>query len=182
MRVLINLPNLLSLFRLLSPILIIYTIYHNDFWISFCLFIAAALSDYFDGYIARQFNQQSEFGALLDPAADKLFVMSLYVYFMLSGDINWGVTALVILRDVLIVSGILFLKIHKIHVIAAPIWASKVNTALQFVLLLFAYITKAFPLFGISVIALSIAVAFSTIYSGYLYYLIFLGYIDKKVS
>lgn len=180
MSTLINIPNLLSLFRLVSPIVIIYAVHNNNFWCSFCIFIAAALSDFFDGYIARRFGQKSDFGAMLDPVADKIFVMALYVYFMLCGDIHWVVTALVILRDVLIVCGVLFLKMNKIRVVAAPIWASKVNTALQFALLLTAYIAKAFPIFSILVVVLSVVVCASTFYSGYLYYLILLKYIDEK--
>lgn len=180
MNTLINIPNLLSLFRLISPIIIIYAIRNNNFWGSFSIFIVAALSDFLDGYIARRFKQKSDFGATLDPVADKIFVMALYIYFMLCGDIHWGVTALVILRDILIVSGVLFLKMNKIHVVAAPIWASKVNTALQFGLLFIAYLTRAFPILDLLVIVLSFVVTASTIYSGYLYYLILLEYIDKK--
>ena len=177
MNALINVPNLLSAFRLVSPLAIICT---NNFWLSFCIFIAAALSDFFDGYIARRFNQKSEFGALLDPVADKVFVMSLYIYFMLCGVINWGVTAIVIIRDILIMCGVLFLKANNIRVVATPIWESKINTALQFALLFMAYISLACSYLNVVVSLLSIAVVISTIYSGYLYYKIFLEYIDKK--
>jgi CDP-diacylglycerol--glycerol-3-phosphate 3-phosphatidyltransferase len=73
-----TLPNWITVFRLaLIPffILFFYLPYKWSFYLSAFIFVAAALSDMFDGYLARKLNQSSEFGAFLDPVADKLIVI-----------------------------------------------------------------------------------------------------------
>ena len=77
-----NLPNLLTWLRILSIPLIIGVFYCPDGWLddqqrnilATSLFIAAAVTDWLDGYLARRLNQTSAFGAFLDPVADKLMV------------------------------------------------------------------------------------------------------------
>ena len=98
------------------------------------VFAVAALSDALDGYIARNFNQMTPFGKVLDPIADKLL--------LLSGVITLSVTSwhaglpiwfagLVIARDAIIISGVVMVKHIAGHVELKPLYASKVCTFFQ---------------------------------------------------
>lgn len=82
-----NVPNLLTIIRLVCsplflPLLIVYLLPYNLFWLNcviatfFCLF---SLTDFFDGYLARKFNQETAFGRVLDPIADKFLLYSTLV-------------------------------------------------------------------------------------------------------
>lgn len=77
-----NLPNLLTISRIVVIPLIFVSVYINDtFWgmLAAVLFVAASVTDYFDGYLARAWNETSAFGRLLDPIADKLLVATALV-------------------------------------------------------------------------------------------------------
>lgn len=74
-----TLPNLLSLFRILIIPLLVYLLTYPDRYFSLlaaALFVVAALTDYFDGYLARRTQSVSDVGKILDPLADKLMVAS----------------------------------------------------------------------------------------------------------
>jgi cardiolipin synthase len=74
-----NLPNVLTVFRLLAapgvPVMFLYFDRPWADWLALLLFIGAALTDYVDGYLARAWRQESRFGAMLDPIADKVMVV-----------------------------------------------------------------------------------------------------------
>ncbi|SMX45860.1 CDP-diacylglycerol--glycerol-3-phosphate 3-phosphatidyltransferase [Actibacterium lipolyticum] len=73
-----NIPNILTVFRLLAApgVAIAFLLFPHPFadWVALCLFVGASVTDWFDGYLARKWNQQSRFGAMLDPIADKVMV------------------------------------------------------------------------------------------------------------
>ena len=84
-----NLPNLLTLSRIAVIPLIFISVYFPWSWYAYfaaVLFIAASITDYFDGYLARLYNQTSAFGRLLDPIADKLLVASALVVILAKTD------------------------------------------------------------------------------------------------
>lgn len=84
-----NLPNLLTLSRIAVIPLIFISVYFPWQWYAYfaaILFIAASITDYFDGYLARLYNQTSAFGRLLDPIADKLLVASALVVILAKSD------------------------------------------------------------------------------------------------
>ena len=100
-----NWANLITYFRiLLIPVVVLsyYSELPNANAIAAMLFTAASLSDWLDGYLARRLNQTSEFGAFLDPVADKLLVVTVLI--MLVGEINplLAPTIVIIAREVLI--------------------------------------------------------------------------------
>ena len=66
--------NFLSAFRILAAFLIIPTIMYNWYWITFILYLFGALSDWFDGFLARKYNCTSKMGGVLDSISDKIFV------------------------------------------------------------------------------------------------------------
>lgn len=108
-----NLPNILTISRILVIPVIFLSLYINSFaWTMFIaiLFVAAAVTDYFDGYLARCRNQTSAFGRLLDPIADKLLVASALVVILVKPDMIWCkltyIPVFVILCREILVSGL----------------------------------------------------------------------------
>ncbi|MDE0826938.1 MAG: CDP-alcohol phosphatidyltransferase family protein [Akkermansiaceae bacterium] len=102
-------------------------------WWAVGVFTVAALSDFFDGYIARNFNQHSRLGEVLDPIADKALVLTAIITLSVVqwGD-DWSIpiwfTVLVIARDIIIVGGAMILQFvnHKVHI--DPHWTGKACT------------------------------------------------------
>ena len=108
-----NIPNILTISRIAVIPLIFISIYVSTFaWAMFAaiLFVAASITDYFDGYLARAWNETSAFGRLLDPIADKLLVATALVVILAKPDMyNWSLTVLpvfVILCREILVSGL----------------------------------------------------------------------------
>lgn len=131
----LNLPNLITLARLLVVPLAVWLILVGRFGVSFWIFVAAGLSDALDGFIAKRFDRRTRLGALLDPIADKTLVVSLYVTLGLSGELpNWLVI-LVVFRDTMIVGGFLLTQSIAVPKRYDPLYISKINTALQITLL-----------------------------------------------
>jgi cardiolipin synthase len=134
-RVGVNLPNLITLARLLAVPLAIWLIVDGSYGTAFWVFAGAGVSDALDGYIAKRFNARTRLGALLDPLADKTLVASVYVTLGLAGQLpNWLVI-LVVFRDVMIIGG--FVLIQSATTAPRhfdPLYISKVNTAVQIAL------------------------------------------------
>ncbi|MBQ2811053.1 MAG: CDP-diacylglycerol--glycerol-3-phosphate 3-phosphatidyltransferase [Alphaproteobacteria bacterium] len=108
-----NLPNILTISRILVIPVIFLSLYINSFaWTMFIgvLFVAASVTDYFDGYLARCRNQTSAFGRLLDPIADKLLVASALVVILVKPDMVFSklsyIPVFVILCREILVSGL----------------------------------------------------------------------------
>ena len=106
-----NLPNLLTISRIVVIPVIFMTIYiHSAWWylIGGSLFIIAAITDYLDGYLARSRNELSAFGRLLDPIADKLLVVSALMIIVANGlvDSVSYIPVVVILCREIMVSGL----------------------------------------------------------------------------
>lgn len=115
-----SLPNLLTLFRIaiIPPLVALFYVQEGwAVWSALALYALAAITDFFDGYLARTMNQMSAFGRFLDPIADKLFVAATLV--MLAGFDRipglWLVPAIVILMREFLIAGLReFLGPHKI--------------------------------------------------------------------
>jgi cardiolipin synthase len=71
-----NLANFISYSRIILIPLFIYLLYIKDFWYALIVFVIASLTDFFDGWVARKFKQESEFGKFIDPIADKFLVIA----------------------------------------------------------------------------------------------------------
>jgi cardiolipin synthase len=132
----LNLPNLLSLVRLVLIPFFVVALAQGDFPAALGIFAAAAVTDALDGLIARRWNLQTPVGAFLDPLADKLLMTTAFVTLALRlpnqrEPIPLLLTILVISRDVIIV--LVSLAIHLTHGIRKfnPSWWGKVNTVLQ---------------------------------------------------
>jgi CDP-diacylglycerol--glycerol-3-phosphate 3-phosphatidyltransferase len=106
----LNLPNLITLLRILLIPLIVGIFYLPDMWLTdegrniaaTAVFIVAAITDWLDGYLARKLNQMSAFGAFLDPVADKLVVVGALVVLLKLGRVDMVVGLIIIGREIAI--------------------------------------------------------------------------------
>lgn len=129
-----NVPNFITIARILLVPLTIWLIITGQFLLAFMVFIAAGVSDAIDGFIAKRFHQATELGAYLDPIADKLLLVSIYVALALGSHIPAWLAILVVSRDVLIVGGVILAWLINKPIHMRPVVVSKVNTAGQILL------------------------------------------------
>jgi cardiolipin synthase len=101
----LTLPNFLTLLRIIAiPVFLIFLSQHN-YGAAFMLFLGAGLTDTVDGAVARLTNSGSDLGAVLDPMADKLLLLSSFIVLGFSGAIESWLVVLVVVRDVIVVLG-----------------------------------------------------------------------------
>jgi cardiolipin synthase (CMP-forming) len=128
-----HLPNLICLIRIALVWPIAAALNAGEQLAALSLFIAAAVSDGLDGYLAKRFDWTSELGKLLDPLADKLLLVTVFVASAWLGLIPWWLTAAVVARDVLIALGALVFRLWFGPLRGRPTALSKINTAAQLV-------------------------------------------------
>jgi cardiolipin synthase len=131
-----DIPNLISIFRILLVWPVVIALLNADYGLALLLFAIAGVSDGIDGFLARYNGWGSRLGAILDPLADKLLMTSVYIVLALLGHFPWWLTALVIGRDMLIVSGglVYHYLIGQFEMQATLV--SKLNTLFQISLVL----------------------------------------------
>ena len=134
------------------------------------VFAVAGFSDALDGYLAKRFHWTSRLGALLDPLADKLMLVSAFVTLAWLGLIPPWLVGLIILRDVVIVTGaiVYHMRIEKLE--AAPSVVSKLNTFAQILLILavmFSQAVRHLPSFWMDVLIYTVLI--TTLWSGFDY-------------
>jgi cardiolipin synthase (CMP-forming) len=169
-RVGLNLPNLISLGRLLLVPLAIWLILGGRYGAAFWVFVIAGVSDALDGFIAKRFNRRTRLGALLDPIADKTLLVSVYVTLGLAHQLWSSLVILVVFRDVMIVGGFLLIQAFAVPKHYDPLYVSKINTGLQIALVAFvlARLGLGIDPGGVD-IALSLAAIATTVLSGLSY-------------
>ncbi len=119
--------NKLTIFRVvLIPVFLVLAYAGQRYW-ALAVFVIASLTDMLDGYIARHYNQITDFGKFMDPLADKVLVMAAMCYFVEVGRMPGWALAIVLLRE-FAVSGMRLVAVEKGRVIAAG-WSGKVKTA-----------------------------------------------------
>lgn len=131
-----HLPNALTLARVVLVVPAGWLLWVEAIPEALIIFAIAGLSDFVDGELARRFNWRTNFGAIADPAADKLLVLVVIVVLALQGHVPVWLPAVVVGRDLVIVSGALAyrLLVGKFEAEATPL--SKANTALLIFVLL----------------------------------------------
>ena len=132
----LNVPNVITLIRLgLVPAMAYYLV-DEAYQIALPIFLAAALSDVADGYIARRFKLVSTFGATLDPIADKLSMLVATVLLAWHTLLPLWLAVAIVARDVIIVVGAIAFLLARGQLKIAPTRLSKVNTFIEFAVLL----------------------------------------------
>lgn len=126
-----NIPNLITLGRILLVPIVVWAIASNEMWIAFVLFLAAGVSDAVDGFLAKRFNMTTMLGAYLDPLADKALIVSIYLSLGINGAIPRWLVILVVSRDILIIGGIMLSWLVGNPLKIKPLLVSKLNTVAQ---------------------------------------------------
>jgi len=166
----LNLPNLITLARLLSVPLAIWLIFGQRYGVAFWVFVGAGISDALDGYIAKRWNRRTRLGALLDPAADKALLTGVYVTLALVGQLPPWLVFLVILRDFLIVLGYVVIRTTASRTRLDPLYISKINTLVQIFLVGFVLARLGLGVeAGVETTLLIYAAAVTTVWSGLAY-------------
>jgi cardiolipin synthase len=130
----INIPNFITLARILSVPVIFYLLISEQSQLAFYVFVCAGLSDAVDGYLAKRFNWASELGAYLDPLADKLLIVSIYIALAVRNELPLWLVLAVVSRDILIVAAVLLSWLMDRPVRIKPLAISKANTLAQILL------------------------------------------------
>jgi cardiolipin synthase len=132
---LLTLPNVITFGRLCVVPMAVWFVLEQGLIEAFFLFVAAGLSDAVDGWLARRNGGGNSLGALLDPVADKALLMSMYVTLAAVNELPDWLAILVVFRDLVIVGGVIVLSLQGMPVAIRPLYISKLNTALQIVLI-----------------------------------------------
>jgi len=133
----LNIPNLISLARILLVPVIVWAIASNEMQIAFGLFVVAGLSDLVDGFLAKRFRMATELGAYLDPLADKAMLVSIYVTLGIVEAVPRWLVILVVSRDIMIVTAVILSWLVDKPVKLKPLAVSKLNTLAQVLLAAF---------------------------------------------
>jgi cardiolipin synthase (CMP-forming) len=162
-----HLPNLITLARIaLVPVLILL-LKDQDYAAGLIVFVIAGASDALDGYLAKRLNVQSRLGAILDPVADKLLLVSAYVMLTVLGHIPFWLVLVVVFRDLLIVGGYMLYTSHAGPVKMRPSILSKLNTLMQIALATLVLAQQAAGLdWPLTIHVLVVAVLITTVVSG----------------
>ncbi|MBX3042140.1 MAG: CDP-alcohol phosphatidyltransferase family protein [Candidatus Kapabacteria bacterium] len=121
-----NLSNSISLLRIILTFPVAYFIYAGEINIAIIIGVIAGLTDFLDGFFARKLNQITDLGKILDPVADKVFVGVIALVMILTEAMPVWFFLAVILRDLLILAGGLYLK-KKYEVVPTSNFEGKVT-------------------------------------------------------
>lgn len=122
--------------RLLLIIPILWGLFYSQFFVVLVLYVIASITDFLDGLIARRFDYQTRFGALLDPIADKCLILSTSIMLWYINLLPWWVFFVVMLRDLLLISAIGVYRLLYGPYQAKPLLLGKINTAVQLILII----------------------------------------------
>jgi len=161
------LPNAICIARAILVAPIVVALLRVQYLLALVLIAIAGFSDALDGFLAKTFDWRTRLGGLLDPAADKLLVVSVFVTLTYLGLVPVGLTVVVVLRDVVIIFGAITYHLLIAPVRGEPAFISKLNTACQltFVLLTLTAAAVQWPP-QIFLLILGAAVVFTSITSG----------------
>src|SRR5262245_15150233 len=132
--VLRNIPNFITLGRVMSVPVIFWLLVNGHARSAFIAFLLAGVSDGIDGYLAKRFKWTSEIGAFLDPLADKILIVSIYIALAVSKHIPLWLAIAVVSRDILILLAVLLSWLLGRPFVIKPLTISKMNTAAQLLL------------------------------------------------
>ena len=166
-----NLPNILAFFRiLLAPAMFIFLVERDLFgdihysWLDFfaaLIFVIASITDFFDGYIARKWNQTTKLGAILDPLADKMLVLAGFIGLMVIDRASaWAV--FIILSREFFITGLRVVAADEGKNVASTM-AGKIKTVVQMIAI--GFLIMNWP-FATQLLWLAVVL---TVYSGYEY-------------
>ncbi|MDH5300645.1 MAG: CDP-diacylglycerol--glycerol-3-phosphate 3-phosphatidyltransferase [Gammaproteobacteria bacterium] len=129
-----HIPNLITLLRILLVPVVVWQIVYGQAWLALSLFLFAAISDGVDGYLARRYGWRTRLGSILDPLADKLLMVSIFITLGWLLVVPFWFVLLVLVRDVVIIVGGIAYHMLVGKYSMAPSLISKINTTVQMLL------------------------------------------------
>ena len=129
-------PNMICVVRIILVAPIVWSLLEHRYGLALALILIAGLSDALDGFLARRFDWRTRLGGLLDPAADKLLMFSVFVTLTWLGWVPVWFTAIVVGRDLIIIGGTVVYQLRVAPVHGEPTQVSKLNTVVQILFLL----------------------------------------------
>lgn len=141
-----NIPNLITLVRVMLVPVVFWLMLTGEAKSAFVLFVVAGISDAVDGFLAKRFGWTTELGAYLDPLADKLLIVCIFVALGFRGELPAWLVIAAVTRDVMIVVGIMLCWLLDHPVRIKPLIVSKANTLAQLVLAAFVLADAGFGL------------------------------------
>jgi cardiolipin synthase (CMP-forming) len=162
-----HIPNLICLVRIALIVPLLQAMVAGQHVLILVLFAIAAVSDGLDGYLAKRFNWTSDLGRILDPMADKLLLVSVFITAAWLDIAPWWVAAVAVARDLIIAFGALFFRMWFGPLRGRPTVVSKINTGAQILYLLAVILASAvgFPPREV-LAALAVVVVATTLASG----------------
>ena len=142
---LLTIPNLLSLGRLATVPVFVWLFLSGREDAAVIVYAVAAWTDFFDGFIARRTHSVTELGKLLDPLADRVFIVALALALVARGTLAWWLAVIVVGRDVLVVSLFPVLERRKVHRIQVNLVGKSATAALLAGLTFLALSETSFP-------------------------------------
>lgn len=160
-------PNLLTVLRIVATPVLVMLLKYEMYPQALLVFVLAGVSDGLDGYIAKRFNYQSRLGAILDPVADKLLLVSCFIVLTVVGFLPFWLLVVVAFRDIVIVGGYVLLVTLEGDVKMSPTLVSKLNTLLQICLVAAVLVELGVGLsLGYVVPSLIVSVTITSVLSG----------------
>jgi cardiolipin synthase len=133
-----HIPNLLTVLRIALVPVFLYFVVIEELYTAAVIFIAAGVTDGIDGFIARRYDLRTEFGANMDPFADKFLLMSAYIALTAKGLLPLWLTIPVVLKDSFLLTGVIALRGMGRKVAASPSVFGKSTTVLQILTVVYA--------------------------------------------
>ncbi len=138
-----NVPNILTIFRiLLTPVFIICLFYNHPFsqlW-ALVIFIVASITDAYDGYYARKYDQVTRQGKFLDPLADKILVSSAFISFAVIGVVEYWMVALIIFRDLIVTGLRMTMEYQGFSLLTSRIAKAKTTTQITVIIFILLFL------------------------------------------
>ncbi len=169
-----HLPNFICLVRIALIWPTIDALYSGEYWKALALVFVCAVSDGLDGWLAKRFNWTSHLGKILDPLADKLLLVALFLTATWMNLLPWWLAAVAVGRDVMIGFGALIYRLWFGPLHGRPTIISKINTGMQLTVALAAILGAAAGMpTDEMVTALAIVTLITTVVSGADYLAVF---------
>jgi cardiolipin synthase len=179
----VSIPNLITLGRVVLVPVVFWLLLTGELQAAFMVFVVAGISDAVDGFLAKRFNWETELGAYLDPLADKLLIVCIFIALGVTDRLPSWLVITVVSRDVLIVIAVVLSWLLGHPTPMKPLAVSKINTVAQIVLAATVLADEAFRLrLGGPVQFLNVTVAITTLASLAVYARVWLQHMADYAS
>ncbi len=173
-----NLPNFLTIIRLLLVPIMAYFLISRDFTLAILFYVLASVTDILDGYIARKYNLITDLGKILDPLADKLLQFSALVGLWVVNIIPFWITLIFFLKEIFMGLGAIKL-LRRNDVVVSSKWFGKLSTILFFIAIVFSMFSEYFMMLKPYVLPMFILAILSLFFAFIMYLIDFIN-VQKK--